>query len=215
MIRPEDLYLESHPSDRDSHFNWTITRASHERPLSLVVLSREVFGIRTHFWANRTCPCVKTNCPACDAGRLSRWTGYLACVNHANWSQVLFEYTPPAAEQLRAILESQGFLRGTKLVAGRTQKRANARVTVVSKGLYEHVDRIPPEPEILPILFHIWGLKEKEPTQSGGYDRQELPLAHQPEQAKKRRLRGSMQSAEEMLTKDLPGQKKLPLAEAK
>jgi len=186
MIDTSQLWLEKTPTDKDSHFNWTIRRASHEKPTNLIVLSRELFGIRTHFWSGRTVPCLRTGCDACKAGRLSRWTGYLACIEPSTWSQVLFEYTPPAAEQLLKMIQEQGYLRGSKITAGRCKKTANGRVTVAPRGLYEDRDKLPEAPELLPILFHIWGMKTLLLSEESDYSRDDLPTSEQPRKSKPR-----------------------------
>lgn len=209
MIDPRDLFLEKMPSERDAHFNWTIRRAPADKPLPLIVISSQCFGIRTHYWAGRTGPCLRSGCDACKAGRLSRWTGYLACVDPADWSQTIFEYTPPAAEQLQKILAEQGYLRGSKIVASRTKKVKNARVNISSRGIYEHLDRIPKEPEILPILFHIWGLKQQEASADGAYDADSLAEHEKPKRAKKHVLNPSAEAIAQRLLDDLPGQARL------
>ena len=208
MIDPRDLFLESAPSERDAHFNWNVLRAPADRPLPLIVLSTRTFGIRTHFWAGRTTACVRSKCDACEAGRLSRWTGYLACINPADWTQTLFEYTPPAAEQLQKIMASQGCLRGSKIVASRTKKVKNARVSIVGRGLYEHMDRLPREPEILPILFHIWGLKQRDDLEGSPYDRDELPEGERPRIRLARHANPEIEKLAEKLAADLPGQQR-------
>lgn len=209
VIDPRDLFLEAQPNDRDAHFNWTIKRAPADRPLPLIVLSSSAFGIRTHFWAGRTGPCTRAKCDACEAGRLSRWSGYLACVDPADWTQVLFEYTPPAAEQLQKMLAAQGYLRGSKIIASRSKKVKNARVNITGRGLYEHLDRLPKEPDILPILFHIWGLKARKDMEAQAYDRDSLPEGERPKVRLSPITNPEIASVVEQVAKDLPGQQKL------
>lgn len=211
MIRPEDLFLENHPNDRDSHYNWTIKRAPADRALPLIVMSRECFGIRTHYWAGRTGPCIRAGCDACKAGRLSRWTGYLACIEPADGSQVLFEYTPPAAEQLQKLIAAQGYLRGTKLLAARSKKVKNARVIVTARGLYEHMDTLPPAPDILPILFHIWGIRSQEVSEVNAYDRDSLPESERPKRPRRKAGLADLEADNRQLVKDLAGQLALPI----
>lgn len=209
MMEAKDLFLESFPSEKDSHYNWTIKRADHERPTPLIVMSSKLFGVRTHFWYGRSAPCLRADCPACAAGRLSRWTGYVCCIEPSAWVQVLFEFTPPAAEQLQAIIALQGCLRGSKIIAARAKKNKHARVTVTARGLYEHMDRVPKEPEILPILFHIWGMKPQEPMMAEPYDVDALPESEKPKRGKKAKLDPSAEAIAQRLLDDLPGQARL------
>lgn len=216
-MNTDDLDLQPYPTDKDSRFAWTIVRAPADRGLPLIVLARSCFGIRTHYWANRTGPHYRSNCPACDAGREPRWTGYLPCVNPADGAHVLFEYTPPAAEQLQAIIRTQGFLRGTQIIAARTKKVKNARVTVVSRGIYEHLDRLPPEPDVLPILFHIWGLKERKLEDAGTYDAHTLAASESPRPNREPggTIPREVIDAARQVFRDLPGQQALPFASRK
>lgn len=208
-----NLCIEEFPNEKDSRFNWTILRAPPDRSLPLIVLARQCFGIRTHFWNNRTGPHYKTGCAACAGGRKPRWTGYLPCINPADGSQTLLEYTPPAAEQLQKIIRTQGFLRGSQIVAGRAKKVPNGKVTIVSRGIYEHLSRLPEEPNVLPILFHIWGLKQNDETQNGTYDRDSLPLAETPggNNHPGAEIAPGLEAIIRASIRDIPGQKTLPL----
>lgn len=210
MIDTSQLWLEKTPTDKDSHFNWTIRRASHEKPTNLIVVSRELFGIRTHFWSGRTAPCLRQNCDACNAGRLSRWTGYLACIEPSTWSQVLFEYTPPAAEQLLKMIQEQGYLRGSKITAGRSKKTVNGRVTVTPRGLYEDRDKLPEAPELLPILFHIWGMKTMLLSEESDYNRDDLPPSERPVKANGRKRKAQDDPAAAHAARNLSAGTRLP-----
>jgi hypothetical protein len=211
MIKQSDLFIEESPSESDSHYTWNIRRAPPDRPLPLVVVSRKVFGVRTHYWSGRTVPCVRKDCPACAAGRLSRWTGYIACLDPGDFSKVLFEFTPPAAEQIQRFQAEAGFLREAKILATRAKKTANGRVSIAWKGRYEHPERLPVEPDLLGVLFHIWGMRQQDETSSGGYDQGELADHEKPKGPKKPQGEGPQDACANRIVRDLAGQLRLPL----
>lgn len=155
--------IEPQPRNADVSFNWSILRTPTDgRSLSLVLVSSRVFGIRTHFYRRRTTPHLAHACPACADGGLSRWSGYVLAWEWPARRNVIFEFTPKAAEHLFAISERVGSLRASQVVASRYQKRANGQVRVDYKGEYQGPAELPKDEDILPILLHIWGLTDRE-----------------------------------------------------
>lgn len=164
MQNPESIYhVERLPSVDSTNSGWDIIRALPDGKLSLVSVARDFFGIRTHFWKNRTGPCLRSGCDACAHHHLSRWHGYLECVRAPEGTQVIFEFPPPAAMQLDAAVKEYGGLRGLQIVVTRATKKPNGKVTLQFKGLSPGAHKLPKELPIWPILSRIWGMSEDAP----------------------------------------------------
>lgn len=157
----ENFRIERMPGSHDANFPWAIRRADHEKPLMMVSISRDIFGVRTHFFRGRTQPCRKDGCEACKAKLLSRWSGYLLAIATKDNSKIVFEFTPPAAAQLDEAVKSFGSLRGLSLIATRTSGRVNGRVAIQVKGMNGSAHKLPPDEDVWPILSHLWGLTEQ------------------------------------------------------
>lgn len=162
-IRRDQCKIERTPNEGDTTFVWSIKRASHEKPTLIVLLSRDIFGIRTHFFRGRTGPCLRADCEACAAKMLSRWTGYVAALENKNGAQILFEFTPPAAVILDKAFREYTSLRGLNVIATRGSKRANGKVQVEVRGLNPGAHKLPAEPDVWEVLSHLWGLREEAP----------------------------------------------------
>jgi hypothetical protein len=159
-IRKEDCRIERLPSKDSMISGWDIVRAKPEQNLPLVIVSTDVFGIRTHYWNRRTGPCLKSGCDACAAKMLSRWNGYLLAIVEGSNQHVIFEFTPAAAMAFDVAFKEYETLRGLRVIAKRVGKATNSKVHVAVKGKHPNAHKLPAEPEIWPILSHIWGLHE-------------------------------------------------------
>jgi hypothetical protein len=156
----DNVRTERLPTGDDSSGSWTIKRASHERPLQLVIVSHDLFGIRTHFWQRRTGPCLKVGCEACAKHQLSRWNGYLLALQVPSNERVIFEFTPAAAVTLDALFKEAGTLRGLKLLAGRAGGKLNGKVQVTSQGFTPNTHKLPADEPVWPVLSRVWGLTD-------------------------------------------------------
>lgn len=210
-INEGDCRTERLPSNEHGPTGWNIRRASHERGLLLVLVSTDLYGIRTHFWNRRTGPCLRAACRACDEGQLSRWTGYVQAVDAKDGGQVLFEFTEAAAPTLAAAFDKYKSLRGLSVIATRTAPRANAKVHLTVKGLHSRAHELPAELPMWPLLAHIWGLsKLLAPTE----DVRPVDLMGQADAAAEAAARFGDQHDNDWMkqrSEDLAGQLKLPL----
>jgi hypothetical protein len=207
----ESFRIERMPGSHDANFPWAIKRADHEKPLLMVAISKDIFGVRTHFHRGRTGPCRKDGCEACKAKQLSRWSGYLLAVAAKDNSKIVFEFTPPAATQLDEAVKSYGSLRGLSLIATRTSNRPNGRVSVQVKGMNGNAHRLPADEDVWPILSHLWGLTEQAIPEYQEFTQEGLAEAERVQHAMK-----EVESADEnqwmrKRASDLAGQIILPL----
>jgi len=170
----DNVRSERLPSGDDQHFGWTIRRAQPGGALLLHCISRDIFGVRTHYYRGRTGPCLRTGCEACSRQQLSRWNGYLLCRDTKDGANIVFEFTPPAAMQLDEFFRQYGSLRGLRLIANRTANRANAKVTIACKGTMENPASLPSELQVWPILSHIWGLNREAPVEYSEFSAENL-----------------------------------------
>lgn len=205
----DDFVVESEPSGRDSRSPWRIRRAGAIKPLKLVVLSADYFGIRAHFYGNRTVPHYRLECPACKAGNDSRWKGYTLAWDCDERERVLWEFTPGVQPDIAKLREKLGTIRGCQLRVTRAAQRNNARLQVEFKGVAPQMDQFPEEQPIIPILFHIWGI---EPPECGGASVLEPcspPPADTPPIRRKKRAGVQVTSGPVQVLDDLPGQMRL------
>lgn len=165
---PDEFRIESRPSGVDTGFGWSIVRTPSDTGLGLVIVSDDIFGVRTHYFLNRTMPCMRRGCPACAAGRLSRWSGYLLAVRIGGGEKVVFEFTPAAVPTFDAEYGERKTLRGLHIIATRASKRENAKVMVAVKGLHANAHKLPPSQDVWPILSHIWGINRQKEIFDGG-----------------------------------------------
>lgn len=161
-INFEDCRTSRMPDDKDRNFGWTIKRAGTDSVMKLVVLSSDIFGIRTHFFRGRTGPCLLSDCEACEHKQLSRWKGYLLAVDASDQQQCIFEFTPPAALKLDEAKKKYGTLRGLQVYVSRASKKPNAKVNVTVRGISVLGPQECPDYWVWPVLAHIWGLNSKE-----------------------------------------------------
>lgn len=160
----QDFRCERLPGGTDQNFGWAIRRAPVDRPLKVVSISSDIFGVRTHFFRGRTQPCRTVGCEACEAKMLSRWTGFITAVDQADNASIVFEFTPPGAVMLDSVHSEYGSIRGLQIVAARAGGRVNGKVHLTQKGFSKDTHRLPAEVDIWTVLSHIWGLQASAPA---------------------------------------------------
>lgn len=169
-IEIENCRTSRLPDEQDNHFGWTIHRVGIDRPSRMVILSNDIFGIRTHYFRGRTGPCLREGCDACNHKQLSRWKGYLLAKDRDSKQQIVFEFTPPGAAVLDHARLEAGTLRGLILVASRAAKKPNAKVILTMAGVAVVGPNECPDYSIWPILARIWGLAgaDRDDVRHGG-----------------------------------------------
>lgn len=155
----------------DEHIRWTprppqdeggtyipIAVVDPRLPLRVICLSREMEGVMTHFWHDRTRPCVLTagsTCPACTAGSPTRWKGYLFGYIPAISRIVLLQLTRATVRKTPLLLSAQD-LRGYHVTLSRFGLSRNGQLSVdlvAPRGL---VPSLPTIPNIRDSLERIW-----------------------------------------------------------
>lgn len=152
----EEFRFSRRPPSGNDNGGWSIVRARPKGDLKVVSLADDFFGIEVHFWNGRTTPCRTLDCPACLAGMLSRWVGYLPGLSVPKWSPVIVEFTGSAAADLDAHRDRFGSLRGVNLRLYRPTEKPNGRVRVEECGLYKEPSRLPASPAVWPIVAKIF-----------------------------------------------------------
>lgn len=187
-----DLWIEPDPSKEDCHHEWNIVRTPPDRRLDLVLVSRDLLGVRTHYFRGRTTPCRRADCPACATGMLSRWTGYVLALEWSKHIPSIFEFTPGCVETLRNIQGTHGTLRMAKISASRASHRANGKVVITYKGQLPDggVPSIPEDEPLLPLLLKIWGLSEAAGVPSSSAKDSEMSEAERVTARRAKKTRG-------------------------
>jgi hypothetical protein len=75
---------------------------------------------------------------------------------------VILELTGHAAQQLSHTIEEYQTLRGVKLVVERKSKRPNGRIAITTVPGRIAETTLPPEPDVIATMTHIWGIDEGE-----------------------------------------------------
>jgi len=134
-------------------FGWTVTG---------IILSDEPYKVRTHYLA-KTVKCTATHgrCAACEAGRPTRWAGYVAFLRNAGKGFAIVELTPGVTPTLERWLHDHGTLRGTVITLERMKGRQNVIVRVANIAPYSGPmhDAIPAAFDVRAAMHRIWGLK--------------------------------------------------------
>jgi len=124
------------------------------------ILVDNIIGTLTHWAQGRTQPCEMPNCQHCLAKIPYRYHAYIAIISDKNGRQAVLELTAAPAATLKAWRLEHNTLRGTHIIARRTVKRANGKVTVDLS-----VGTIPPNKLPSPVscekfMSDIWNLAE-------------------------------------------------------
>lgn len=115
-----------------------------------------VMGTNTH-WANsRTVPCDETGCALCRDGHPRRWHGYLDIYDQLTQRQTVVQVTDLGAQQLHAISQKYGTLRGLLLSFSRIAKRPNARIQVDARQIPQAISDLPAPVNIPAYMSVIW-----------------------------------------------------------
>lgn len=157
--------------DRDfSHIQWDckpasdlpalvpIYSASPQASQTLVILSDRVEGVWTHYYLERTIPCLgEAGKCICQNVTLSRrWKGYLGCWDPLTERICLAEITLDGyrlCPRLSSVAES---LRGSMIRLYRAGKRANAPMRAeLLRGAVD-VDQLRPAFNVRDALMRIW-----------------------------------------------------------
>ncbi len=126
--------------------------------LIATVTCKRLVGCPTHFYQRRTIPCDNPGCPACESGHSWRWHGYVSAVNHQTHEHFIFEMTAQAAEPFTRYHERHDTLHGCIFIATRLGGHHNGRVLIQCKPQDLTGVQLPPPPDMIKSLCHIWNI---------------------------------------------------------
>jgi hypothetical protein len=135
---------------------WRIARCPTKGSLRVVILSHDLIGRQTHYYAGRTRPCTGPVCQACAKNQAPRWHGYIAAVDLANNNRLVVEVTAGVAERIGNEFEIYRTLRGLRMEMTRTSPRANGRIMSRFQSPATGTGVLPDAPDLRPILERLW-----------------------------------------------------------
>jgi len=140
-----------------------IVPAPSEGQVELVLLSRELVGVWTHWLHGRTQPCTAPHGCACEGFEISRrWKGYLGAYLLPAGQIVLAEITWIAANKARlgSIERHPGDLRGLTARMRRHRRASGGGCVfeILDRDRYPDA-RLPGEPDVRAELQRIWNSK--------------------------------------------------------
>jgi hypothetical protein len=155
--------------DTPTKYAYELKRTPPDSPLTAIVLSADLLGCYTHYWAGHTVPCEycppdpttdqpETPCDACTNGSPARWHAYLACWNPKTHSVFLFECTLQAAKAFETYRADYGTLRGCFFSASRPRRRRNAKIEILTRPADLSKLKLPDAPDLLRAMSVIWQL---------------------------------------------------------
>lgn len=127
-----------------------------------VILSRDFWGVWTHWDGNRSLPChaEKSKCEGCQAGLPARWKGYLHVIVGHGPEDCFLELTPSAADALLKAIPKGTEFRGLVLNAQRG-RGAKARLKVsINPGKLD-ASQLPEGKDPEPVLRALWNMPRR------------------------------------------------------
>lgn len=158
------LNFSSEVPDNFSGSAFQIKRTPAKSKLIAIITSDNFLGTPTHFWGGHTMPCEAPDCPACKEGNPWRWHGYMTALNPKTGEHFIFEFTAQAAETFDTYRNHHGTLRGCLFEAARRGQYRNGRLLLRCKPADLTQFQLPPAPDLLACLCHIWHVDKPERT---------------------------------------------------
>jgi hypothetical protein len=140
---------------------YRLIRAPAARSLHCVMLAEKPIGCPTHYWKGRTMPCETANCEPCQLGIPWRWHSYTPIQIWGSNEKCILELTAQASEQLGPALAEFQSLRGVEIVIDRPSRRPNGRVRIVVAPARRPEGSLPPCPNTIACMSHIWGTDDR------------------------------------------------------
>lgn len=163
MAKASPIAWAGIPSAEEIRPMLLIVPAPSEGQVELVLLSRQLVGVWTHWIGGRTTPCTSPhNCP-CEGFEIPRrWKGYLGAYLMPAGQVVLAEITWHAANKgrLHAIERHPGDLRGltARMRRHRRASGGGCVIEILDRDRYPDA-RLPAEPDVKAELQRIWATK--------------------------------------------------------
>lgn len=161
MAQVGKIEWEDSPSAEQRVRRWTIVRAPEKGKASFLCLSGKLVGCRTHFFGNRTVPCLGRLCAACEAGKEWEWHGYLACVRGGTKAREIVEIRGAVGGQIHDEYCKRRSLRGMMFSLRRNEQRSNGRVVVDFTGWADDMKQYEEVEGLRKILCTMWRVDER------------------------------------------------------
>lgn len=144
--------------DRTLEFIPIISPRPHQK-LAVVITSDSWTGAYTHFYNQRTHPCLGEAplCEGCSRRFARRWKAYLCAIMVPGGRRVIVELTVGALDSCPALRHDRGALRGKKLNLWRRGDARNAPV-MASLETLKGLEGLPPAFDLMESLCRVWGV---------------------------------------------------------
>lgn len=153
--------FETRPPSATVAPNLPLKRLPARASLLLAITSPEPVGVWTHFWSRRTTPCLAQACPACAEGLPTRYECYVGAITSEKREHAIYALTPNAARALYDATPQDETSRGLVVTLSRAGTKANGRLILTSNGQKLSSTKLPPAPDLVAILLHIWGYDQQ------------------------------------------------------
>lgn len=141
---------------------YEVMRITSVEPLTLICLSRAIWGQPVHWFGRRTHECVaqRARCQGCEENWPAKWQGYLHVTRGGGDWQGFLEITATAWEILLSQAHQGKDLRGMMFRMGRTKGGAKGRyvIQVLERRLEE--ETLLKELDPYPTLQMLWRAKK-------------------------------------------------------
>jgi hypothetical protein len=140
---------------------YRLIRTPAARSLHCVMLADAPVGCPTHYFKGRTMPCETDKCEPCSIGMPWRWHAYMPIQVWGTNERCILELTAQACEQLAEAVAQYETLRGVEIVLDRPSRRPNGRVRIVVAPGRRPDSTLPPAPNTIACMSHIWGTDDR------------------------------------------------------
>lgn len=132
MSKPKikkDIF-SSRPPQESMPVTYQLLRVPAKGISGAVVLSHDVVGLPTHYWAGRTKPCPGDDCPACEKNKAPQWRGYLFVLSRRTGEIICLELTPAAMRPVDDAFNRCRTLRGLEFKAWRANDEKTGKLHI-------------------------------------------------------------------------------------
>lgn len=160
MDRATQTEWNRRPPDNEPRGGWSLRRCPTKGFLAVVIVSHDLMGRYTHYFAGRTRPCQGNDCEACNKNMRPRWHGYLCAIDLQTNEKIIVEVTSSIASQLGEWFDSHRTLKGSRMKLERRSPKPNGKITCKLAEPAPGTGELPTAPDIRPIMNKIWEVYE-------------------------------------------------------
>ena len=153
---PYDDGWTKRPPRGEAQRLYRLRRCPTKGQLSVVILSHDLIGRHTHYYAGRTRPCLGLQCEPCGKNQAPAWHGYVACIDLKTNERLVVEVTSGVASKIGEQFDIYRTLRGVRMLLERTSPRANGRISARFAPPAAGTGTLPEAPDLRPIMERLW-----------------------------------------------------------